>query len=151
MSRVANEALAIRRSVVVPLPPESAFELFTERASAWWPFATHSVHGARAVAAVFERHRGGRVYERTADGAEADWARVVVFDPPRRLLLEWTLDPRSSGELELRFSAEAHGTRVELEHRGWEAYGDEAETVMAGYDGGWQLVLARYTAASSEP
>jgi hypothetical protein len=41
----------IRRSVAVPLRPERAFALFTERASTWWPFATHSIAGVRTFAA----------------------------------------------------------------------------------------------------
>ena len=54
--------LVIHKSIAVGLPVERAFEVFTERASEWWPFTTHSVHGDRAVAAVFEAREGGRFY-----------------------------------------------------------------------------------------
>ena len=35
-------------------------------------------------------------------------------------------------------------TRVELEHRGWEVHGDEAEEPFQSYTTGWDPVLARY-------
>jgi hypothetical protein len=38
------------------------------------------------------------------------------------------------------------GTRVELEHRGWEILGDKAQQVRAGYETGWVPVLDRYVA-----
>jgi hypothetical protein len=36
---------------------------------------------------------------------------------------------------------------VELEHRGWERAGESGAKSRDGYDGGWNLVLARYAAA----
>lgn len=55
----------------------------------------------------------------------------------------------STGEVEVRFEPDGDGTRVELEHRGWEHYGDEAEQAMAGYEGGWDVVLGRYLSAGA--
>ncbi len=144
MTDVRREQLVIHKVVTVALPPERAFALFTEGATDWWPFATHSVHGEKAVAAVFDPYAGGRLYERTAAGEEADWGRVVEFEPPHRFRLEWVVDPRCTGEVEVRFVAEGGGTRVELDHRGWEAYGDEAEAMLGRYGTGWDLVLGRY-------
>jgi uncharacterized protein YndB with AHSA1/START domain len=140
--------LVVRKSVTVALPVERAFALFTERASEWWPFATHSVHGERAVEAVFEPEQGGRVYERAVSGEEAEWGRVLVWEPPHRFALQWLVDPRCAGELVVTFTPEAEGTRVDLEHRGWELYGDEAEAMMSGYASGWEHVLSRYADAS---
>jgi uncharacterized protein YndB with AHSA1/START domain len=143
-----TEELVIRKSVAVRLPVERAFDLFTERASEWWPFASHSVHGERAVEAVFEAREGGRFYERAEGGEEADWGRVLVFEPPRRFVLQWLVDPRCAGEVEVTFAPEGDGTRVELEHRGWEQYGDDASTMMSGYASGWEHVLSRYAGAA---
>jgi uncharacterized protein YndB with AHSA1/START domain len=50
-------------------------------------------------------------------------------------------------EVEVRFTAEAGGTRVDLEHRGWDRAGAAATKMGAQYDGGWDLVLSRYAAA----
>ena len=50
-------------------------------------------------------------------------------------------------EVEVRFTAEGDGTRVDLEHRGWERAGAAAENQSTGYGQGWDTVLARYAAA----
>jgi uncharacterized protein YndB with AHSA1/START domain len=143
------EGLVVRKTITVGVPRERAFELFTERASDWWPFATHSIHGERAVEAVFEPEEGGRVYERADGGEEAEWGRVLVWEPPHRFVLQWLVDPRCAGELVLTVTPQGRGTFVELEHRGWEQYGDEAETMMSGYAAGWEHVLGRYAGASA--
>lgn len=145
---ITSRELVVHKSVAVALRAERAFALFTERASEWWPFATHSIHGEQAVEAVFEPREGGRVYERTAGGTEEEWGRVLVWEPPRRFVLRWLVDPRCAGEVVVSFTPEGDRTRVELEHRGWEGYGDDAEAVMAGYASGWEHVLSRYAGAS---
>ena len=43
----------------------------------------------------------------------------------------------------MRFSPEGDGTRVELEHRGWERVAADAETKRANYDSGWDVVLGK--------
>ncbi len=139
------EQLTIRKSVVVPLDVEQAFELFTHRTAEWWPLATHSLAGEEAEAAFFEGRVGGRVYERSRTGDEALWATIVAWEPPHRFALEWKVNPaKPSTELEVRFTAEGDGTRVDLEHRGWEQYGDDAEQQTSNYDGGWDFVLGKY-------
>lgn len=39
----ASSIAAVRKSVIVPATPGSAFELFTTGFGGWWPLATHSV------------------------------------------------------------------------------------------------------------
>lgn len=139
------EELTIRKGVVVPLPVERAFELFTARIGEWWPLATHSIAGDGADGAFIEQRVGGRVYERSRTGDEALWATVTAWEPPRRFALDWKVNPRKPGtEVEVRFSPEGDGTRVELEHRGWERFGDAAETEQPSYDSGWDHVLGRF-------
>ena len=146
MTSEATETVPIRKSVTVPLPVEKAFRLFTEGITGWWPFATHSI-GGEGVEAVWEEREGGRLYERHADGSEHDWGAIVAWQPPTRLALEWRVDPQSPGtEVEVRFRPEGDGTRVDLEHRGWEKCGPGER---ASYDGGWDHVLGRYVAAAS--
>lgn len=136
----------IRRSVEVALDGERAFELFTERASTWWPFATHSVAGDAAEAAIFEPRVGGRVYERARDGSEHEWGEITVWEPPHRFALSWTLDPLCAGtEVEVRFTPTDAGTRVDLEHRGWR---DAPSELVAGYGGGWEHVLRTFAAGA---
>jgi uncharacterized protein YndB with AHSA1/START domain len=140
-----TEALAaIHKTVTVEAPPETAFETFTRGMTDWWPEEPHSVFDDR-VAVVFEERVGGRVYERAADGQEADWADVIAWEPPERLVLRWRVNPRRGPtEVEVRFTAEDGGTRVDLEHRGWDLVGDA--NGRASYNGGWDNVLGAYAA-----
>ena len=142
---------AVLRSVEVSVPPERAFEVFTRRMSEWWPMQTHSIAEERAVGVRFEGWPGGKVVEIVDDGTEWEWAEVLAWEPPHRLVLAWhpTKEPTVSTEVEVRFSAFDGGTRVELEHRGWERLGDLATTARMDYDQGWLPVLGRYQGLAS--
>ena len=138
------EGLVVRKTITVQASPERAFEVFTERIGEWWPFRSHSIHGDEVETAVFEGRDGGRVYERTAAGDEAEWGTVLAFEPPTRFLLEWRVNSaRPATELEVTFTPNGSGTRVELEHRGW-----DTEERYANYDGGWDVVLGKYLAVA---
>jgi uncharacterized protein YndB with AHSA1/START domain len=63
---------------------------------------------------------------------------------------EHPLQPvRHSIEVALRFEDLGAGTRVELEHRGWEALGERAAEAREGYRSGWPGVLADYARCCS--
>ena len=51
-------------------------------------------------------------------------------------------------ELEVTFTADGDGTRVDLEHRGWERLGALAEEARSGYGENWNGVLALFAAAA---
>jgi uncharacterized protein YndB with AHSA1/START domain len=134
-------AIEVRRGI------EEAFRVFTAEIAAWWPAAGHSVEPAKVETVVLEGRVGGRLYERWHDGGEADWGRVLAWEPPARLLLSWSPNPDRPAptEVEVRFTAvEPDHTRVELEHRGWERLGDQAAQARAGYEDGWPGVLDAY-------
>ena len=78
-------AVEVRRGV------EEAFGVFTSEIASWWPVADHSVEADKVEAVVLEGRVGGRLYERWRDGGEADWGRVVTWEPPRRLDYLWHL------------------------------------------------------------
>ncbi len=134
---------AITKTVVVPAPVERAWAVFTERIGEWWPLATHSLGGERTETAFAAPDR---IYERWADGTERTWGRVLAWEPPARLVFTWEVGEDSGNEVEVRFVPEGEGTRVELEHRGWEAGTPEARR---SYDGGWEHVLGRFEAAAA--
>jgi uncharacterized protein YndB with AHSA1/START domain len=135
---------AIQKSVTVKATLEHAFRTFTDEIASWWPTATHSYGGEETETAVFEGKQGGRVYERQRDGTEAEWGEVIAWEPPHRFVLEWKICP---SEVEVRFSYESDGvTRVDLEHRGWERAGENAEEMRESYAGGWDVVLGKYVA-----
>jgi uncharacterized protein YndB with AHSA1/START domain len=142
-----TEALAaIRKTITVDASVETAFETFTRGIHSWWPTATHTIYEDKVQDVVFDEQEGGRVFERSTGGEESDWADVIAWEPPRRLVLRWRVNPeRGPTEVEVRFEPEGDGTRVELEHRGWDEVAD-AEG-RAGYNTGWDFVLGRYVDA----
>jgi uncharacterized protein YndB with AHSA1/START domain len=135
----------------VDCPPEEAFSLWTAGASAWWPMATHSVSGERDARLVFEVRQGGRIYEVLPDGSEYDWGEVLVCEPPHRLVCSWLVGETAT-ELEVRFEGDqAEGTSVDVEHRGWDSFGDEGSDRRERNDGGWSAVLPIYSALCADP
>lgn len=137
----------VRKVVTVDCAIEEAFRVFTEDAMSWWPVATHSIHETvREI--VFEPREGGEVYEVSTAGEKGHWATVTGWDPPARLVLAWNIleRPGEQTEVEVRFTPEGDGTRVELEHRGWESLAEGAAEKRADYDTGWGNVLGRYEA-----
>jgi hypothetical protein len=120
----------------------------------WWP-RSHSINSTPLADVIVEPRVGGRWYERGADGAECEWGKVLVWDPPGRLILAWQLDanwkydPALVMEVEISFIALQGGsTRVELEHRNLERYGDKAAAVRdaLGSERGWLGILKSFVA-----
>ena len=143
-----NDALVIevvRKSVTVDCSVEEAFRVFTTQPDSWWPADSHSIHGERVERIVFEGREGGEVYELTDTGDKGHWATVLAWEPPNRLVLAWEVTPSLVGtEVDVRFLPEGEGTRVELEHRGWEHVAEDALRKRADYDSGWGYVLSKY-------
>jgi uncharacterized protein YndB with AHSA1/START domain len=144
----------VRREVVVPAPVDRAFAVFTERIGDFKP-PEHNLLGTPIAETVFEPRVGGNIIDRAADGTECRWARVIEFEPPRRLVFSWDISPRweiesdpaQTSEVEVRFEPESpERTRVVLEHRHLDRHGTGWEAVRDGVDGdqGWPLYLARY-------
>ncbi|HEU5472192.1 MAG TPA: SRPBCC family protein [Actinophytocola sp.] len=149
---------AIRRTLIVNAPRDRAFVVFAERFGTWWP-RDHHLGEADLAEAIIEPAAGGRLYERNVDGSEHDWGRVLVYEPPHRLVLAWHLqgdwkfnpDPAKASEVEVRFLAEGPDrTRVEFEHRHIERH-DGAADVLRGVDAsnGWSDNLGRYVAVTA--
>jgi uncharacterized protein YndB with AHSA1/START domain len=146
----------VRKQIVVNAPAERAFDVFTTGIASWWPLSTHHLGAVEAETVALEPSVGGRVYERGVDGSECTWGHVRVWDPPARLVFTWEIsadwkcDPTITSEVEVRFVAESPTTtRVELEHRGLESYGERAQEVRdsVGSDGGWNGLLERFADA----
>ena len=134
--------LTIRKSVSVRLPADRAFALFTDRISTWWPYQMKSVGLDRTVGVVLEGWVGGRLYEQIDGGGQALWGHVKVWDPPKRLLMSWEVNPDNPATIiEVTFTPTESGTLVQLEHRGWERYGESAATYAADYRTGWDQIF----------
>ena len=138
---------SVRVSVEVHAPIERAFQVFTAGIGSWWD-PTHHILQAELAEMVFEPRVGGHVYDRGVDGSECRWARVLVYQPPHRVVFSWDVsaqwqletDLEKTSEVEVRFTAEGpERTRVELEHRNLERHGAGWEQMRdaVGSPGGW--------------
>ncbi len=145
MSAAPAGSTPVVRAAHVRRSPGDAFTIFTERIAAWWPLPSHSVFGAEAAGLAFDE---GRLVERTVDGRESVWGEVLAWEPPGRLVVTWHpgRGPEDASEVEVRFVPDADGTRVEIEHRGWERFGGDAALKRRGYvgPGAWGHVLDHY-------
>jgi len=145
----------VRRSVRVKATPQRAFDAFTTGMGKWWP-KEHSLNkNSPQQDVIIEPRIGGRWYERRQDGSTCEWGRVLIWERPHRVVLawqingDWTYDSDFETEVEVRFVADGNGTRVELEHRNLERFGDKAEQVRAAFDSpeGWNGGLQLFAKA----
>jgi uncharacterized protein YndB with AHSA1/START domain len=138
----------LRMSFDVACSAEHAFTVWTSRIGTWWP-ADHTVTGQDALTIVMEGGVGGRIYERTPDGAEYDWGEVTTWNPPKRLAYLWHLrrDRSDSTEVEIRFVSQGtNTTRIEIEHRGWERLGSAGDQWRDQNRAGWETLLPHFLA-----
>jgi uncharacterized protein YndB with AHSA1/START domain len=142
--------------VVVPAPPRRAFATFTEGMTSWWPPEYTWAQAALEEIAI-EPRVGGACSERGPHGFRCDWGRVVTCEPPARLAFTWQIspqrvpqpDPARASLVDVRFTPEGDGTRVELAHRHFSRHGEGAESYAAAMHSpqGWPLLLERFAAA----
>ncbi|MEQ1506693.1 MAG: SRPBCC domain-containing protein [Myxococcota bacterium] len=121
-----------RVSVVVEVPPEVAFRVFTEDIDRWWRRGlAYRVAGRARGIVHLEPHVGGALYE-SFDGPDGPTivptGRITAWEPPDRLAFDWrsvTFAPAETTAVEVRFEAHASArgpaTRVIVTHAGWDA------------------------------
>jgi uncharacterized protein YndB with AHSA1/START domain len=145
-------------SVTVEVPIERAFRVFTESMSAWWP-AEYHIGTADMAEAILEGREGGRWFERGVDGSECDWGRVLLWEPPARLVVTWQIngqwqydpDPARASEIEVRFRPLGpETTNVDLEHRLLDRLvdGDALRKGISEDGGGWGTLLELFAHAA---
>lgn len=148
MSATVQDIL-VRKTLMVNAPQAHVFETFTTNIDTWWP-RDHHIGGKDPFTAIIEPRAGGRWYERAHDGSECQWGHVIAWEPPKRVVLAWEINAqwqyeRGLGtEVEVQFLKEGpEKTRVVLEHRKLQRYGDKAEAMRAMFeaDGAWISTL----------
>jgi hypothetical protein len=129
----------LRLSFHLHCPAAHAFHVWTAKIGLWWP-ADHTVSAEAGLDVVLEPRVGGRIFERTAAGAEYDWGEITTWEPPRRLGYLWHLrrDRADATEVEITFVDDGDDTtRVDIEHRGWDRLGalgaDWRDANLAGW------------------
>jgi len=156
-----NQTIAlapVRKSVRVSAPPRRAFEVFTAGIGRWWP-KSHHIGASDLDTHVIEPKNGGRWFERGVDGVECEIGKVLVWEPPSRLVLSWQLTPdwkydaHLITEVEVRFLPDGtNATRVELEHRNLERFGPRADAMRQQIDSpdGWGALLQLFAQAAEQ-
>lgn len=146
----------VTKQVTVAASTQHAFEVFTSHFGEFKP-AEHNLLETPIAETAFEPFVGGHIYDLGVNGSRCDWARVLVFEPPHRVVFSWDIGPQwqieddaeNTSEVEVRFIADGPGrTRVELEHRNLDRHGPGWDNVRRGIAGeaGWPLYLSRYAA-----
>jgi uncharacterized protein YndB with AHSA1/START domain len=149
----ANVSEPIRRSIVVQASQQEAFTAFTSRMGRWWnPAFSISPTRSPIKDVVVEPRTGGKWYECGTDGSECQWGKVLLWEPPSKLILAWQITAQWQfgadflTELEVRFTPEGDRTRVDLEHRLLERYGDATPDIRGRFESpmGWAGLLERF-------
>lgn len=124
--RIPGDAANV--SVSVAVEPELAFSIFTEEIDQWWRRGTKYRVAAQQRGIIrMEPHAGGRLfesYETDAGERVIETGRVLVWEPPTRLVFEWraaNFAPAERTEVEVMFTPSGDGTLVRVQHRGWSA------------------------------
>jgi uncharacterized protein YndB with AHSA1/START domain len=140
--------VAVHESVEVETSVEHTFTFFTTGMREWWPLEKASYGGDRAKDIFLEPRVGGRFFERFVDGDELEVGKVIACDPPHRIVFTWhTADWEGGTEVEVTFIPIGGGTRVELEHRGFERVGPLGPDVADKFRGGWPGVIRSFATA----
>ncbi len=149
-------ATVVRRSITIETGQQHAFDVFTDGIATWWP-PEHHLGDTPLTGIVIEPKVGGRCYTTEESGREIDWASVLVWEPPSRIVIgwhitaDWVCDPNFVTEVDVTFTAQGPGkTLVSLEHRNLDRYGAKQDEMFAALDsdGGWPGSLRRFAASA---
>lgn len=147
---------AVTTAVDVQATVEHAFHVFTDGIGSWWN-PDHHILKAELAEMVFEPRVGGYIIDRGTDGSECRWARVLTYEPPRRVCFSWDIslsweletDPAKTSEIEVTFTPEGpDSTRVVLTHRNLDRHGEGWESMRDAVREGWSL--AGFAAAAEK-
>jgi len=143
---------SVKKELLIKTSRPRAFHAFTEQLDLWWP-RSHHIGKAEMAKAVLETKQGGRCFEIGIDGSECDWGKVLVWEPPAKLILAWQIDaewqynPDLITEVEMNFlEVEPKLTRFIFEHRNMNRFGAKAADIWNALDseGGWTGMLSAF-------
>jgi uncharacterized protein YndB with AHSA1/START domain len=138
----------LRLSYDIDCPAHHAFVTWTRKIAKWWP-ESHTTTGTPGATVVLDGRVGGRIYERTPDGREVDWGEVRRWEPPHHLAYLWHIrrDRADATDVALTFVHRGpRGTRLEIDHRGWERLGAGGRRWRDANAGGWAGLLPHFAA-----
>jgi uncharacterized protein YndB with AHSA1/START domain len=115
--------------MAIAVDPDTAFQVFTEEIGLWWGSSPdsrfrHDIHGTMRFVPCGPGGRLLEVYEGT-DEPPHEIGRVLAWEPGKRLVFDWralAFRPGEITEVEVTFAPTEDGTRVTLEHKGWDVF-----------------------------
>ena len=128
------QAATVRQEIAVDAPVDRAFRVFTEQMDRIKP-REHNMLGVDIAETVFEPRAGGRIYDRGTDGSECEWASVIAFEPPDRLVFSWNVSPRWQVETDPRGAAKSRcgsSPRAPTAHASSSSIATSTATATAG-------------------
>ncbi len=147
--------LFVIKELIVEAPIERAFRVFTAKMGTWWP-KSHHIGTSELKDCVIEPRVDGRWYEVCEDGSTCQWGKVLLWDPPNRLVLAWQLsmqyvyDPALVTEVDVRFFALSETrTRVLFEHQNLQRLGANAAPKADEMNVGWGMILGQFTESAA--
>ena len=151
MPEAATSIAPIVKTVSVDASPDTAFRLFTDEISSWWPLDTHSVGGDKATGIRVDGRVGGLIEELGIEGPQRIWGTITDWEPPSRFSFTFHpgVSPDQAGSVTVRFSPSDTGSTVELTHAGWESNAT-GQAKRANYDSGWDVVLGAFVAGTTQ-
>lgn len=123
----APAAETVRVSIDLSVDPLTAFVTFTEDVDTWWARGPKNRFRAPWVGIIrFEPGPHGRLIEVYDDDTNdhCEVGRITHWQPGHRLAFSWRLPnfaPDEITHVDIRFEPIEIGTRITLEHSGWEA------------------------------
>jgi uncharacterized protein YndB with AHSA1/START domain len=141
--------LAVRRSIEIDAPPERVWQEFAsaDRFRLW--YTTGGGVDMPCQELEYEPRVGGPFIthvEHGGDGRRRFPGKVLVYDPPRELTVEWgPFDFPGTPAVSLLsfFLHQLPGgrTRAEVVHHGFESFGESARNVYEAFEGGWDMTV----------
>ncbi|MGH6999817.1 MAG: SRPBCC family protein [Phenylobacterium sp.] len=140
--------------------PDRAFAAFVGEIGAWWrPNGLFQTTPRAPGLLAFEAGEGGRLTETLASGKVFEIGRILVWEPPTRLVFSWrqaNFPPALTTEVEVRFEAVGEETRVSVEHRGFDQvpegaarHGFPDEVLLMRLAEWWRGLLTSYRDTSA--
>ena len=144
----------------VKAPPERAFSAFVGEIGAWWrPNGLFQTTPRAPGVLAFEAEEGGRLTETLESGKVFEIGRILVWEPPARLVFSWrqaNFPPDLHTQVEVRFEAVGGETRVSVEHRGFDQvpegaarHGFPDEVLLMRLAEWWRALLTSYRDTSA--
>ena len=144
----------------VKASPERAFSAFVGEIGAWWrPNGLFQTTPRAPGVLAFEAEEGGRLTETLESGKVFEIGRILVWEPPARLVFSWrqaNFPPDLHTQVEVRFEAVGGETRVSVEHRGFDQvpegaarHGFPDEVLLMRLAEWWRALLTSYRDTSA--